>query len=78
LHFSAINPVKWARCTKSKKRLKKVEKLFGEWEKVIHIGKARKIEKNELYTKLSTLSTEKKDKKLVYIVKRPNIRFVKI
>ena len=44
--------------------------------KVIHIEKPLKMEKMELYTKLFTLSTEKGIKKVVYIVKKSNIRFV--
>ena len=39
-------------------------------EKVIHIEKTLKMEKMELYTKLFTLSTEKRIKKVVYIVKK--------
>ncbi len=38
--------------------------------KVIHIEKTLKMEKMELYTKLFTLSTEKRIKKVVYIVKK--------
>lgn len=49
--------------------------IRGE-EKVIHIQKNGKMEKNELYTKLCTLSTEKKEKNKVYIVEKSNICFV--
>lgn len=44
--------------------------------KVIHNVDNEKIEKNELYTKLCTLSTLKNEKNWVYIVKKPNICFV--
>lgn len=44
--------------------------------KVIHIEKTLKMEKMELYTKLFTLSTEKRIKKVVYIVKKTNTCFV--
>ena len=56
---------------------KKYSKGWHKTEKVIHIKKSVKFEKNELYTKLSTLSTFKKVQKVVYIVKKTNIRFVK-
>lgn len=45
-------------------------------EKVIHIEKNGKMEKIELYTKLCTLSTEKKEKNKVYIARKSNVCFV--
>ena len=57
-----------------------------EWEdqtvcgkqKVIHISTNGFIGKNELYTKLFTLSTENVTNFVVYIVKKPNNRFVQM
>ena len=44
--------------------------------KVIHNKDGEKAEKIELYTKLFTLSTIKREKYVVYIVKKSNICFV--
>lgn len=59
---------------------KNVEKKSDEKEKaskkVIHIWSNVKMEKNELYTKLCTLSTSKNKKIKVYIVKISNVCFV--
>ena len=69
--------MKIARCTKCKKRSIKIHKNKKIDQKVINIKNDGKSEKIELYTKLSTLSTEKKVEKVVYIVKKSNICFVK-
>ncbi|MDE7435014.1 MAG: hypothetical protein K2N01_04220 [Lachnospiraceae bacterium] len=50
--------------------LKKVAESQRNGKKVIHNEKCGNIEKNELYTELCTLSTEKMIKTLVYIAKK--------
>lgn len=52
-----VEKTRYTRCTKMKKTEKKVDKKWGGSEKVIHIKNNAKMEKNELYTKLYTLST---------------------
>ena len=54
------------------------EKTRGAQLKVIHIKKNDFIGKIELYTKLSTLSTENVTNFVVYIVKKSNRSFVQI
>lgn len=56
-------------CTKCEDSFEKNAEIERRNEKVIHTQKSGKMEKNELYTKLYTLSTEKTEKKEVYIVK---------
>lgn len=56
-------------CTKYENLFEKNAEIGRRGEKVIHIQKSGKMEKNELYAKLYTLSTEKTEKKEVYIVK---------
>lgn len=65
-----------ARCTKRKKCRQKNDEKASRMKKVIHNVDNGKIEKNELYTKLCTLSTLKIEKNWVYIVKKPNVCFV--
>lgn len=50
--------MEYTKCTKWKKMSKNCHKNQKIIQKVIHIEKCGNIEKNELYTKLSTLSTE--------------------
>ena len=54
--------LKYTICTKKKRTSKKSAGNHKKVPKVIHIKKCGNIEKKELYTKLYTLSTEKRRK----------------
>ena len=55
-----------------------LSKMKGGYSKVIHNSTTGFAGKNELYTKLSTLSTENVTNFVVYIVKKSNRSFVQI
>lgn len=61
---------------KTKKRNRKKQRKTRFLKKVIHIDPNENWEKNELYTELSTLSTEKQVKFWDKSTKKTNIRFV--
>ena len=56
----------------------KIDKAPKSYPEVIHITGWQKIQKSELYTELSTLSTKMHVNKVVYIGKKRNICFVKL
>ena len=62
MHKKEKNVEKKKKKKKKKKTKKKCVENYKKVPKVIHIEKCGNIEKKELYTKLYTLSTEKRRK----------------